>query len=273
MTGIIVAAAAVGGTGLLIGILLGVAGKKFQIEVNETELAVRECLPGNNCGGCGYPGCDGLAAAIASGEAEVNACPVGGSEAANKIAAIMGVEAGETVKMTAFVKCAGDCEHAGRDYEYIGERDCKMLYYVPGFGAKSCSFGCLGYGSCVKVCSEGAIRIADGIAVVDPEKCIACGKCVKECPNHVITLVPASSKVRVRCHSAQRGKDVMKVCQVGCIGCKKCERTCKFGAITVNDNLAQIDYDKCVGCGLCAKECPRDCIIVKKKDAGTKTAS
>ncbi len=265
MMGVILAAATVGGTGLVIGILLGIAGAKFKVEVNEKEVAVRECLPGNNCGGCGYPGCDGLAAAIAEGSAPVNACPVGGNEVAQKIAAVIGVEAEESVKQVAYVRCSGNCERAGRDYEYVGEKNCKMLYYVPGFGAKSCGFGCMGYGSCVKVCSEEAIRIVDGIAVVDPEKCIACGKCVKECPNHLISLVPYDSRVHVQCNSGQRGKDVMKVCTVGCIGCKKCERTCKFGAITVTDNLARIDYTKCKNCGLCAKECPRGIIIKQEK--------
>lgn len=118
VTGIIIAAVLVGGVGLFIGLFLGIAGKKFAVEVDEKEILVREALPGNNCGGCGYPGCDGLAAAIAKGEAPVNACPVGGAAAAAKIGEIMGQEAGESVRMTAFVKCAGDCEKAGQSYEY-----------------------------------------------------------------------------------------------------------------------------------------------------------
>lgn len=266
MTGIIFSAAIVGGTGLIIGILLGVAGAKFRVDVDEKEIAVRECLPGNNCGGCGFPGCDGLAASIAKGEANVNACPVGGALVAEKIAGIMGVEAGETLRKVAFVKCAGDCTRSTEDYQYIGEKDCKLMRFVPGSGAKSCSFGCMGYGSCVKVCSEDAIRIVDGIAVVDKDRCIGCGMCVKECPNHVIELIPYDSRVQVKCNSYGKGKEVMKACETGCIGCKKCERTCKFEAITVNDNLAHIDYEKCKNCGMCAKECPRGIIVVTKKD-------
>ena len=96
MNGILAATLMVGGTGLLIGILLGIAGKKFYVEVDERETKVREALPGNNCGGCGYPGCDGLAKAIAEGKAPVNACPVGGAPVGEKIAAIMGVEAGSS---------------------------------------------------------------------------------------------------------------------------------------------------------------------------------
>ena len=127
VTGIVIAAVLVGGVGLFIGVFLGVAGKKFAVEVDEKEILVREELPGNNCGGCGYPGCDGLAAAIAKGEAPVNACPVGGAPVAAKIGAVMGEEVGETVRMTAFVKCAGDCEKTTELYEYTGVSDCKMI--------------------------------------------------------------------------------------------------------------------------------------------------
>lgn len=260
VTGIIMATLLVSGTGLIIGILLGVAGEKLKVEVDEKEIAVRECLPGNNCGGCGFPGCDGLAAAIAKGEAPVSACPVGGANSANAIAQIMGVEAGNVEKKVAYVMCSGNCAKAQTDYVYVGEENCKLMPFVPGSGSKTCSFGCMGYGSCVKVCGEGAIQIVNGLAVVDVDKCIGCGKCVNECPNHLIMMIPEKKPVRVRCHSQSRGKDVMKACQAGCIGCKKCERTCKFGAITVTNNLASIDYDKCVGCGLCAKECPRGII-------------
>ena len=148
---IIAATVLVAAVGLFIGVFLGVAGKKFAVEVDEKEVAVREALPGNNCGGCGYPGCDGLAAAIAKGEAPVNQCPVGGAPVAAKIGEIMGVAAEEGERKVAFVKCAGTCEKAGRDYEYTGNEDCAAMAFVPNGGPKSCNYGCLGYGSCVKV--------------------------------------------------------------------------------------------------------------------------
>ena len=162
ITGIVIAAVLVGGVGLFIGVFLGLAGKKFAVEVDEKEVAVREQLPGNNCGGCGYPGCDGLAAAIAKGEAPVNACPVGGAPVAAKIAAVMGEEVGETVRTSAFVKCLGDCEKTTSLYEYAGEEDCKMAALMQSGGKKSCGFGCLGYGNCVKVCPFDAIHIING---------------------------------------------------------------------------------------------------------------
>ena len=178
MTGIIIAACAVGVTGLLLGLFLGFMGKKFAVEVDQKEIDVRAELPGNNCGGCGYAGCDGLAKAIANGEAPVNGCPVGGAAAAEKISAIMGVEAGEFVKKVAFVKCAGTCDVAANKYHYVGEMDCRRAAMVPGRGEKACSYGCLGLGSCVEVCQFDALSIQNGVAKVDRDKCVACGQCV-----------------------------------------------------------------------------------------------
>ena len=193
MTGIIIAACAVGVTGLLLGLFLGFMGKKFAVEVDQKEIDVRAELPGNNCGGCGYAGCDGLAKAIANGEAPVNGCPVGGAAAAEKISAIMGVEAGEFVKKVAFVKCAGTCEKASDKYQYSGVQSCIEAMNVPGAGPKGCEFGCMGFGSCAAVCPENAISIVNGIAHIDEEACVGCGKCAETCPKGIITgkkLVP-----------------------------------------------------------------------------------
>ena len=188
VTAILIAAAVVGGTGLVVGLLLGVASEAFKVPVDEKEVAVRACLPGNNCGGCGYPGCDGLAKAIAQGEAPVGACPVGGPAAAAKIGEIMGVDAGDAVKQVAYVKCAGTCEVAKEKYNYSGIEDCVSAMSTPGAGPKACAYGCMGYGSCVKVCDFDAIHVVNGIAVVDKEKCVACGKCVAICPKALIEL-------------------------------------------------------------------------------------
>ncbi len=258
---IVMATVVVGITGLLIGLFLGVSGEKFKVEVDEKELKVRAELPGNNCGGCGYAGCDGLAKAIACGEAPVNGCPVGGAPVADKISEIMGVEAGESVKNVAFVKCAGTCDKANNLYDYTGVEDCKMASYMQTGGPKGCDYGCMGFGSCVKVCEFDAIHIVDGIAVVDKEKCMACGKCVAECPKNLIEIVPYDAKHLVQCSSKDKGKDVMKACSVGCIGCKMCEKQCEFDAITVVDNVAHIDTTKCTQCGKCAEKCPKKIIL------------
>ena len=263
ITGIIFAAVIVGGTGILIGFFLGIAGEKLKVEVDPREEAITGVLPGNNCGGCGYAGCSGLAAAIVKGEAEVGGCPVGGAPVSAQVAEIMGVKAGASVRRVAFVKCAGTCEKAKKDYDYYGEEDCAMLAFVPNGGPKTCNYGCLGYGSCVKACPFDAVHIVDGIAVVDKEACKACGKCVAACPKNLIEIIPYEAKQKVHCASQGKGKEVMAACSVGCIGCKLCEKNCSAGAITVENNIAHIDYDKCTGCGICADKCPKKVIIVE----------
>ncbi len=252
----------VGVVSIVIGLLLGLAGEKLKVEEDPRVGQVRACFPGTNCGGCGYPGCDGLAAAIVAGEAPVNSCTPGGPAVSARVSEILGVENVETVRMVAKVMCGGDCTKTKDRYDYTGPQDCTAMGAVPGGSTKGCDYGCLGYGSCVKACGENGIRIVDGIAVIDAEQCVACGKCVAACPRHVIKMVPYAAKVHVACTSKDKGKDVMKVCDTGCIGCKKCERTCKFDAIHVIDNIAVIDYDKCKNCGLCAKECPKGIITL-----------
>lgn len=261
ISAIITAVVVVGGVGLFLGIFLGIASIVFKVEVDEREEAILESLPGNNCGGCGYPGCSGLAAAIVAGEAPVNACPVGGESVGKVIADIMGVEAGETVRMTAFVKCAGDCNKTTQIYEYSGVKDCSMVQYVPDKGPKSCTHGCLGYGNCVKACPFGAISIVNGIAVVDKEQCKACSKCVAACPKGLIELIPYDAKCVVACSSKDKGAVTMKACQTGCIGCGLCVKACPSEAITVTDFHAHIDQEKCTGCGACKAKCPKKAIL------------
>ncbi len=259
--GIIIAGAVVAAVGIFVGLFLGVAGIVFKVKTNPKEEEVLSALPGNNCGGCGYPGCSGLAAAIAAGEAPVNACPVGGDAVGQKIAEIMGVEAASSEKMVAYVACKGDCEKAGTNYDYIGAKDCRMLEFVPDGGPKKCNSGCLGFGTCVKVCPFDAIHVVSGIAVVDKEKCKACGKCVAVCPKKLISLVPYKAKYVVGCSSKDKGPVTMKACSVGCIGCGICAKNCPKEAITLVDNHAIIDQEKCVGCGICAGKCPKKIII------------
>lgn len=261
IVGIFIAAGVVSITGLFIGLFLGAAGIKFKVEVDEKEEAVLAALPGNNCGGCGFAGCSGLAAAIAKGEAAVNACPVGGEPVGEKIAEIMGVEAEAGEKMIAFVKCAGDCDKARLDYDYTGVEDCRMLAFVPNGGPKSCNDGCLGFGSCVKVCPFDAIHVVNGVAVVDKEACKACGKCVEVCPKHLIELIPYKSQYAVACSSKEKGPVTMKDCQAGCIGCGICVKQCEHGAVSVLDFHASINQEKCTGCGACEKKCPKKSIV------------
>ena len=261
ITAILIAAAVIAVAGIIVGIGLGLFGEKFKVEVDEKEVAIREELPGNNCGGCGFAGCDALAKAIAEGKAPANACPVGGAPVGEKIAAILGVSAGAAEKKVAFVRCKGTCDKVKTLYNYEGIDDCAKASVVPAGGPKACSYGCTGFGSCVKACQFDAIHVVDGVAVVDKEKCVACGKCVATCPKGLIELVPYKAKHIVQCSSKDKGKDVMKACSVGCIGCHLCEKNCPKDAVHVIDNVAYIDQEKCVGCGICAQKCPKKIIL------------
>ena len=264
---IIFAIVSIGGLGIIFGAILGFASKIFAVDEDPRVGMVQECLPGANCGGCGYPGCGGLAAAIVAGKAPVNACAPGGAKAAAAIAEVMGVVAEETEPMVAFVKCGGTCDKAQNKYEYDGIDDCIMASQLAGASSKACAYGCMGLGSCVKACKFDAIKIENGVAVVNPDLCVACGKCVSTCPKKIIDLVPKKKKVKVQCSSKDMGKAVMSVCSAGCIGCKICEKTCKFDAIHVIDNIAVIDYDKCKNCGMCANKCPKKVITGYRVEA------
>lgn len=257
-----------GGLGLLFGIALSLASKAFAVDVDPKVEAIREVLPGANCGACGFPGCDGLADAIAKGKAPVNGCKVGGENVANKIGDIMGVKADAGEKFVAKVMCQGSSCNANQKYIYNGIEDCKAANIVAG-GSKSCQYGCLGYGTCKSVCQFGAIEIVDGTAEIDPEKCTSCGQCIEACPKGIIKLVPYKQKVIIKCSSREFGKTVKDKCKIGCIGCQMCVKTCPKEAIVFENNLARIDYEKCVGCGLCAQKCPTGAIwtSLKKKNA------
>ena len=231
-------------------------------------------LPGDNSGGCGFPGCGGYAAAVAAGKAPVNACAAGGAAVAAKIGEIMGVAAGDSVKKLAQVHCTG-CGQNYKKYEYVGLHDCVAASLLPGGGDLGCAYGCLGLGSCEKACPFDAIHVVEGVAQVDEDKCKSCGKCVDVCPKHIIALVPYKTRrhVAIRCSSHDKGPDVRKNCDNGCIGCTLCAKSCPKEAISMIDNLAVIDYDKCIGCGICAQKCPRKLITVDGKVPEPKPAA
>ena len=245
---------------IILAIVLTVANKFFGVKEDETALAIRDCLPGANCGACGFSGCDSYAKALSEGVTDkTNLCVPGGDGCAAQIAEILGVEAADVIEQVAYVACNGTCDVVEKKYEYVGQKTCRtanMTYQ----GDRACSFACLGYGDCVRVCPRDAIHIEDGVARVDPKKCIGCGICVRECPNGIIHLIPDTSRVAVECSNHDKGAVTRKACKNGCIGCMKCEKSCPTGAIKVVDNLATIDYSKCTGCGICASVCPVHCI-------------
>lgn len=258
MSAILTSVLVLGALGLVFGILLMIANKVFEMPSDPTRDAIRGALPGANCGGCGFAGCDALADAIAAGKAPINACPVGGATSANAIAKILGQE--ETphqVRNVATVVCQGSTQECRNKFDYHGIHDCVAASLVND-GQRSCKYACLGLGTCVRACKFDAIHIDEktGIAKVDPEKCTACGACVRACPKHVLSLQPETLPVRLLCRAAEEGHLVSDNCKIGCIGCEQCKDACKFDAITMENHLPVINRDKCVGCMMCAETCP-----------------
>lgn len=251
----------IGGLGLVFGVGLGYASKKFAVDVDPRVPLLRDVLPAANCGGCGYAGCDAFAAALAAGDASPTACPVGGAKVAQQLAEILGMTVEPKQATTAFVQCNGTCEKSQNQYEYHGIIDCKEASFLPGAGPKSCSYGCMGLGTCVRACPFDAIEIKDGIAVIIEEKCTSCGNCVKACPKSLIEIIPVEKRVRVACNSKDKGKDVRGICTVGCIGCRMCVRACEYEAIDFDNQLAHINYEKCTQCMACVQKCPTKAII------------
>lgn len=261
MSNIILPVVLVAGIGLLAGLLLAVLSKIMAVPVDEKAQAIEEILPGANCGSCGFSGCSGYAAALSSGKTkETNLCNPGGSEASAKIAEIMGLSAGAIVPMTAVVMCKGTPSKAGNQMIYQGVDSCKMAAQLYG-GEKSCHFGCLGLGDCARQCPYNAIRICDGVAVVNPAICKACKKCVSVCPKGIIDLVPKNkASAAVLCKNHDKGAQTRKDCTTGCIGCTKCVKTCAAGAISMDNNVAKVDNSLCTACGECSKACPTGAI-------------
>jgi Na+-translocating ferredoxin:NAD+ oxidoreductase RNF subunit RnfB len=267
MNEILSAVFALGSLGLLFGAVLAVSSKLFNVEHDERYDPLINALPGTNCGSCGYADCQAYAASVLKG-GDSYLCFVGGDVTAQSLAEIMGIEAVEIKRMTALVKCSGGVR-AKRKFEYAGIIDCVAATHIGG-GLLECSYGCLGLGSCVSSCTFGAISVVDDVAVVDYDKCTGCKMCVSSCPKHIIAVIPHNADVHVCCSSVDKGGVLRKICEIGCVSCRMCEKVCKHEAIQVNDSLAVIDYDKCTGCGDCAEKCPRKLISDVNLDKGPK---
>lgn len=248
-----------GGIGLVAAVALGVAAKKFAVQVDPRELALLEVLSGANCGACGYPGCSAYAKAVAKGEALPSLCTPGGQRTVDQIAHIMGVAAVQTEPQVAVVLCQGDDARASAKYRYLGLADCNAAQKIAD-GPKECPGGCLGLGTCARVCPFNAIEItAQGLAVISREKCTGCRKCVAACPRQVIRMTPLTATVHVLCNSHDKGAQVRKYCQVGCIACLICVKTVP-GAYKVEENLATVVYGQADGAAAAVAKCPTKCI-------------
>lgn len=228
-----------GGVGL--GVIIGVAAKIFAVETDSRIEEVGEMLPGANCGACGYAGCADFAKSLVAGESAPGDCPVCDADAVSSIAGFLGLSADTGEKMVAVVLCGGDDRQARRSALYNGVADCRSASLVAG-GAKGCAHGCLGFASCARACPFGAIEMRDGLAIVHPDLCVGCGKCVETCPRGLIKMVPAAAQVHVFCSSPEKGAAKKKVCDVPCIGCRKCVKNAEESQFDINGFLVQVNY-------------------------------
>lgn len=260
-----IAVLVISGLGLIFGIGLSYASKVFAVKVDERVTQIREVLPGANCGACGFAGCDAYADAVVSGKAEVNCCTVGGNAVAGQVGAIMGVKSEGVKRTAARVLCNGRCSVSKEKYAYQGIDDCVAATQLFS-GHKACSYGCLGHGNCVKACPFDAIVITGGIARIIEDRCKACGKCIAACPKHLIEMIAKDKKYSVMCRSKDKGAVTKNNCEVGCIGCTRCVKACRYEAISMEGTLAKIDYSKCTNCGECTKVCPTMAIRVMDFD-------
>lgn len=262
---ILIAVLLLGAVGAIGAVILFLVAQKFKVYEDPRIGQVEEVLPAANCGGCGFPGCKGFAEACVKADSlEGLLCPVGGADVMGKVATILGREAVAAAPMIAVVRCNGTCENRPRLNNYDGATSCAVASALYG-GETGCSFGCHGLGDCVKVCPFDAIHInpETQLPEVDEDKCTACGACVKACPKLIIELRkkgPKSRRVYVSCVNKDKGAIAKKACDVSCIGCSKCMKACPFEAITISNNLAYIDYNKCKLCRKCVDVCPTHAI-------------
>ncbi len=268
MNFILIAVIVLGAIALIAAVILYVVSKKFAVHEDPRIGQVAELLPGANCGGCGFPGCSGMADALVKGadkgSLEGLNCPVGGAEVMGKVADLLGMAMANTEPMVAVVRCNGTCEHRPRIAQYDGLQSCAAMN-VCSAGETGCGFGCLGCADCVAACQFDAIHMnpETGIPEVDDDKCTSCGACVKACPRHIIELRkkgPKNRRVFVSCVNKDKGAVAMKACKAACIGCGKCAKECKFDAITIENNVSYIDFNKCRLCRKCVDACPTKAI-------------
>ncbi|MGA1874260.1 MAG: RnfABCDGE type electron transport complex subunit B [bacterium] len=259
----IAAVLSLGGIAFILALGLGIASKVFTVEIDPKVAAIAELLPGANCGGCGYAGCAGFAEAAAAGRVSPSECKVASAEVVEEMSRILGVAVERKEKKVARILCQGTHEACKVKYRYEGLTDCRAAVLLGG-GPKACPYSCLGFGSCMKACPFGALKMGpQGLPVVEERLCTGCGSCVRQCPRGVIQLIPAKQPYYVACSSQSKGKAVREVCQAGCIACGLCVKKCPNQAIQMENNLPVIDPEKCTGCGTCAEKCPQKAIQVQ----------
>ncbi|MGI5888242.1 MAG: RnfABCDGE type electron transport complex subunit B [Oscillospiraceae bacterium] len=261
METVIYAVSVLTGVGAAAAVLLIIADRFMHVKSDTRTEELRSVLPGANCGGCGYAGCDDYASAVASGKAEIGLCVPGGDAASVAMSRIMGISgpATDVEEKVAVVRCRGTLGNTLNKYDYKGVESCAAASMMFS-GNSACIYGCLGLGDCSRACMFDAIKVVDGAAVVDQDKCTGCGMCAKVCPKQIIDVLPLGRRAVVQCRNHDKGAALRKYCKVGCLGCGLCEKACKFGAVKVTDGLAFVDTEKCKACGACIRACPTGAI-------------
>lgn len=269
MNFILTAVIALGSIALVAAVVLFVVSKKFAVKEDPRIGQVQELLPGANCGGCGFAGCSGMASALVAGadRGDISglSCPVGGQVVMEQVSNLLGMAISQVEPRVAVVRCKGSCDNRPRVAEYDGLHTCAAMTAV-GAGETACGYGCLGCGDCVSACQFGGLHMNEetGLPEVDEDVCTACGSCAKACPRHIIELRkkgPKNRRVFVSCVNQDKGAVARKACQAACIGCGKCQKECKFEAITVVNSLSYIDDSKCRLCTKCVEACPTHSIV------------
>jgi electron transport complex protein RnfB len=250
------------GTGAVFGLGLAFAAKKFSVKMDPRIEQVKEELAGAHCGACGYAGCQQYAEAVVQNpDVAPNLCTPGGERVAELVAQITGKVAEKMEPIFSRIMCQGATSLSQKRFKYEGVQDCRASVLAGG-GDKSCIYGCLGYGTCVRSCPFDAMHMGDdGLPIVDITKCTGCRKCEQACPKNVIEVLPGTKAVVVACHSKDKGADTRKNCSIGCIACGACVKICPFDAPTMENNVSTINLDKCHVCGLCVSKCPTKAIV------------
>ncbi len=265
-TVILYAVIALCGTAIFFAAIIFLVEMKFKVVEDPLIDKVQAMLPGANCGACGLAGCRNFAEAIVKEKNfERLNCPVGGNATVREISALIGVLAIEKDPSIAVIRCNGSHANAPRKIIYEGASNCHFAHSLFA-GESGCPHACLGLGDCVVSCRFDAMEmdLTTGLPIVLEDKCVSCGACVKVCPRNIIELRKRgieNHRVFVSCVNNEKGGSARKNCSVACIGCGACPKVCAFDAITMENNLAYIDPDKCTLCRKCYPVCPTKSIV------------
>ncbi len=248
--------------GLALAMVLVIANKRLFVYEDPKIDEVEDLLPHANCGACGTAGCRAFAEQLVAGKIEPAACTVNSPEMNQVIANFLGVELGSKEKLIARLACAGGNNVARRYGDYQGIDSCRAAAMISG-GGKDCVWGCLGLADCREVCDFDAIVMDRfDLPQVISDKCTACGDCVDICPRDLFSLQPASHRLWVACKNLEKGEKAEQECTVACNGCGRCAMDAPEDLISINNNLAVINYTKNpLASRVAIERCPTGAIV------------